>query len=172
LEIDKEIIDAKFQTIIDAYGTNRAYLEAIIRTNKNYQSALSDFSLDENKIATRRIKRLHKGKKEILYFGEDEHIQIKKELIKTLNDKTFFGDTRVSTQNWSYKITNKKLSSVNISFVQRVPVSKDADITVKTTATPKYTNQKANGKTIWNFKLEPKETKSIIFGYEISSAGK
>jgi len=170
INVDSEKLTAKFPTTIDAYGTNKAYLEAVLKTNKNYSSAIANFSLNGKKIASRRIQRLQKGKITKLYFGEDEHVQIKKELIKTLNDKTFFGDTRVSTQNWSYKITNTKKSSVDVNFIERVPVSKDANIAVKTLATPKYTNQKANGKTTWKFSLKPNETKNIIFGYEISSS--
>jgi len=170
LHVDKETMTAKFRTTIDAYGTNKAYLEASIKANKNYPSGMANYLLNTNPIASRHMQRLQKGKEAKLYFGEDEYIQIKKELIKTLNDKTFFGDKKVSTQNWSYKITNKKIQRTDVIFIERVPVSKSADITVKTSSTPKYTSQNAEGKTIWEFTLEPKETKSIIFGYEISKS--
>jgi len=172
LHVDKEVINAKFRSTIDAYGTNKAYLEASIKANKNYPNGMANYSLNTNPISSRHMKKLQKGKKEKLYFGEDEHIQIKKELIKTLNDKTFFGDKKVSTQNWSYKITSIKTYSTEISFIERVPVSKNAEIIVKTLSSPKQTHQNAKGKTVWEFTLEPKETKSIIFGYEISSENK
>ena len=89
-----------------------------------------------------------------LYFGEDEHIQIKKELIKTLDEKTFFGDKRISTQNWKYTITNKKPYSTDIEFIERVPVSKNADIVVKTLAQPKFNSQGAKGKNYLEFQAK------------------
>ena len=170
LDIDKEVVDASFKTVIDAYGSNRAYLEAVIKTDKNYSSAKANFFLNQNPISTRHIPVIKKGEETKLYFGEDEHIQITKELIKTLDEKTFFGDKQISTQNWKYTITSKKPYSTDIEFIERVPVSKDGDIVVKTLAKPPFSSQSAKGKTIWNFKLGPHAKKDIIFGYEIKKA--
>lgn len=168
LHVDKVIEDANFKTIIDAYGTNKAYLEATIKTKKDYSGANANFFLNQNPISTRYMKRVQKGVETKLYFGEDEHIQVKRELIKTLDEKTFFGDKKLSTQNWKYTITNKKPYPMDIEFIARVPVSKDADIKVKTLAQPKFNSQSAKGKTIWNFKLDNSREKEIIFGYEVS----
>ncbi len=170
LHVDKEIVNTDFKTIIDAYGSGKAYLEATIKTKKDYSGANSNFFLNQNSISARYINKIQKGKKTKLYFGEDEHIQIQKELIKTLDEKTFFGDKKISTQNWKYTITNKKPYSTNIEFITRVPVSKDGDIVVKTLAQPKFDSQSAKGKTIWNFKLIKNGKKEIIFGYEISNS--
>jgi len=168
LHVNKEIVNADFKIIIDAYGSGKAYLEASIKTKKDYSGAQANFFLNQNPISARYINKIQKSKKTKLYFGEDEHIQIQKELIKTLDEKTFFGDKKISTQNWKYTITNKKPYSVNIEFITRVPVSKDGDIVVKTLAQPKFNSQSAKGKTIWNFKLDSSREKEIIFGYEVS----
>ncbi len=109
LHVDKEILNASFKTIIDAYGTNRAYMEASIKTKKDYSGAHANYFLNQNPIAARYMGRVQKDKETKIYFGEDEHIQIEKELIKTLDEKTFFGDKKVSTQNWKYTIKNKNL---------------------------------------------------------------
>ena len=170
LHVDKEIVNASFKTIIDAYGTNKAYMQASIKTKKDYSGAHTNYFLNQNPIAARYMGKIYKGKETKLYFGEDEHIQIDKELIKTLDEKTFFGDDKISTQNWKYTITNKKPYSTNIEFIERTPVSKDEDIKVKTLAQPKFDSQSANGKTTWNFNLEANGKKNIIFGYEISNS--
>ncbi len=168
LEIDKEIADASFKSVIDAFGTNRAYLEARFKSQKNYIGARANLFLNQRAIASKHIKRIQKTEDTKLYFGEDEHIQVEKELVKTLDEKTFFGDKKISTQNWKYTISNKKPNSTNIEFIERVPISKDADIVVKTLALPEFDSQSAEGKTIWNFRLEPNRKKEIIFGYEVS----
>jgi hypothetical protein len=170
LHVDKEIVNADFKTIIDAYGSNKAYMEATIKTKKDYSGAHTNYFLNQNPIAARYMGKIQKNRNTKLYFGEDEHIQIKKELIKTLDEKTFFGDKKISTQNWKYTIINNKPFATDIEFITRIPVSKDADITVKTLAQPKFDSQSAKGKTIWNFKLKKDGKKEIIFGYEVSNS--
>jgi hypothetical protein len=170
IHIDKTMLDASFKNIIDAYGSNKAYLQATIKTKKNYSSAQANYFLNQNPIATRYMDKVKKGQPTQLYFGENEHIQITKRLIKTLNEKTFFRDKKVSTQNWKYTIINKKPYSTDVEFITRVPVSKDANIKVKTLALPKFDSQSAQGKTIWNLKLQPNNKTEIIFGYEISKS--
>ena len=169
LNIDKEILNASFKTVIDAYGTNKAYLEASVKTKKDYNSAQTNYFLNQNPIASRYIKKIKKETITKLYFGENEHIQIKKELIKRLNKKTFFGDKEVSTKNWKFTIENKKDEATQISFIQRIPLSKDANIEIKAIEKPKANLKKPNGMIIWNFLLEANDTKKIIFGYEISN---
>ena len=170
LYVDKEVLDASFKTVIDAYGTNKAYLEVTVKAEKDYNSAPANYFLDQNPIATKYMRKIQKDKETKLYFGEDEHIQIKKQLVKTLDEKTFFGDKKISTQKWKYSITNTKPYSTDIEFITRVPVSKDGDIVVKTLAEPKYDLQNAKGKTIWHFTLKAKDSKDIMFGYEISNS--
>jgi len=170
LHVDKEVVDALFKTAIDAYGTNKAYMEATIKTTKEYSVANANYLLNQNPIAFRYMNRIQKDKETKIYFGEDEHIQVQKELIKTLDEKTFFGDEKISTQNWKYTITNTKPYATNIEFITRVPVSKDADIKVKTFSKPQFTSQNAKGKTIWDFILQENESKNIIFGYEVSNS--
>lgn len=167
LRIDKKVVDASFKSVIDAYGTNRAYLEATFKSEKSYISVHANLFLNQNPIASKHINRIQKDKETKLYFGEDQHIQIEKELIKTLDEKTFFGDKKISTQNWKYTITNKKPYSADIEFIARAPVSKDANIEVNTLARPEFNSQSAEGKTIWSFRLEANAKKEIIFGYEI-----
>lgn len=170
LHVDTEMSDANFISYIDAYGTNKAYIQASFKMKKDYSKGVANLFLDSNPISSRQMKNIKKGVIQNLYFGEDEHIQISKELIKTLDEKTFFGDKKVSTQNWKYTIKNAKPFSTKVNFVQRVPVSKDGDIEVKTFAQPSFDAQDAQGKTEWNFTLEPTQSKNIIFGYEVSNS--
>lgn len=169
-DVDKKLLDADFKTVIDAYGTNKAYLEATIKTKKDYQESMAKYFLNSNPISSRYIDKIEKDKETKLYFGEDEHIQIQKKLVETLDEKTFFGDKKISTQNWEYTITNKKPYNTKVSFIESVPISKDADITVKIFAQPKENFLNAEGKIIWNFSLEENEQKKILFGYEVSNS--
>lgn len=167
-DLDEETLDAQFANYIDAYGTNRAYIQATFTPKKQYQSAINTLLLDNMLIAKKHFPTFKKDKEAKVYFGENEHIIIEKELIKTLAEKTFFGDTRIATQNWQYTITNTKEYAEDIIFTARTPVSKDANIVVKTTAQPEFDEKTAKGKTQWNFTLEANASKELIFGYEIA----
>lgn len=169
-DVDKKLLDAEFKTVIDAYGTNKAYLEATIKAKKNYQRSMAKYFLNSNPISSRPMNKIEKDKETKLYFGEDEHIQIDKKLVKTLDEKTFFGDKKISTQNWEYIITNKKPYDTKISFLERVPVSKDGDIKVSVFEQPKADFQDAKGKISWDFTLKASESKKILYGYEISNS--
>lgn len=166
--VDTEVLNTNFKTIIDAYGTSKAYLQASIKTKKNYPKGFVKLYLNHNPIASIFMPRIKKEADTKLYFGEDEQIQIKKELIKTEDEKTFFGSKNISTLKWEYKIINKKSKNAEISFINRVPVSKDAGIDVKIITVPDATSVTAKGKMTWDFILKAKETKNIVFGYEIS----
>ncbi|WP_458700553.1 DUF4139 domain-containing protein [Sulfurospirillum sp. 1307] len=165
--LNKEVLDANFETFIDAYGTNKPYIKATFKSHKNFERGLANLYLDLNPIAKRNIQTIKKESLSTMYFGEDEHIQIKKELIKTLNDKTFFGDKTISTQNWKYSIKNAGKYSKNVNFTEQIPVSKDAEIKVNFIGEPKPSLKSPNGKIQWKFRLEAGESKDIIFGYEI-----
>lgn len=168
LEVDAELVDANFKSVIDAYGTNRAYIEASFKSKKDYPAGIANYFFDTKPIASKHMPSIKKTETTKFYFGEDEHIHITKKLIETLNEKTFFGDKKISSQNWKYKITNTKPFSEQITLIERVPVSRDADISVTTSATPMPDTQSADGKTEWNFTLEGGKSKTIIFGYEVS----
>lgn len=168
IDIDKDTIKTSFRTVIDAYGTQQAYLQAKVLSEKNYAKGYAKFFLNNNPIGNKYITKIEKNKEKKLYFGSDEFVQIKKELVKTSEEKTFFSDKDISKRLWKYSVKNMKNKELNIDFIERLPISKDTNIKVKVISEPKFDYQNAKGKLTWNFKLKPQENKTITFGYEIS----
>jgi hypothetical protein len=168
IDIGEDVYDASFASLIDGYGTNKAYLEATFTPTKEYQRAEAKLSLNSLPIAQRTLQHIQKETPMKLYFGLNQFLHVNKELIKTESQKTFFGNSEIDTQKWRYTLDNKSKKALHVNFLQRAPVSKDGDITVKTIAEPAFTIQSAEGKISWVFELKPDETKEIVFGYEIT----
>ncbi|MBE0491486.1 MAG: DUF4139 domain-containing protein [Sulfurospirillum sp.] len=171
-DIDSQIMPAKFSTYIDAYGTDQAFMQATFKANKEYQNAPAKLYLNTMPIAQNQNFSIKKEQAATLYFGLNQFLHVDKKLIQTDMKKTFFADNEIDTKKWHYTISNVSKNALHVNFVHRVPVSKDANITVKTLAEPLYTSQNAEGRTHWEFALKPDETKEIIFGYEIIKKGK
>lgn len=169
ITLDNENIETNFSYLIDGYGSNKAYLKASFKPTKTYKNGEAKLFLNSMPIAKTYIKTLREKDKNVLYFGENQFISIKGKLIETEDESSFFaGET--STQKWQYTIANNNSFSTDIEFITRTPVSKDGDIKVTTIAEPKFTKQRATGKTIWEFTLKHDEVKKILFGYTIQKS--
>ncbi len=157
-----------FQNDIDGYGTSLAYLKAKFKSDKIYQSANAFIYLDGNRIGTMRVGNIKKGTKLDIYFGENQNIKVTKTLQKRFNESEFFGNKKIKTQLWLYKIKNLSKISKKVNLIERLPISQNEDIKVE----PLYDTKKANidkkGRVVWSFKLKYNETKSIKFGYKIT----
>lgn len=75
------------------------------------------------------------------------------------NTKLLHKDKSISTLKWEYEIINTKLSDAQIDFINRVPISKNANIVVKTLLNPQPTSTNTEGKL--NMKYQ-KELKRLI----------
>lgn len=167
LRLESKNIAAKYDYVIDAYGTNKAYVKADFVPTKTYVSGEAKLFFNSIAIGKIHLQRLNKGIKDSLYFGQNQFVHVEKELVNTTEEKGFFSG-KTSRREWKYTLSNTSKHTLDITFITKTPISKDADITVKTIAKPTFSTQNAQGKTSWKLRLEPNENKEIIFGYEIN----
>gem|GEM_PF-5909996 len=167
LPLESQKIAAKYDYVIDAYGTNKAYVKADFKPTKTYVGGKAKLFFNSIAIGKIYLKKLDKGIEDSLYFGQNQFVHVKKELVKTTEEKSFFSG-KTSKRKWKYTLSNANTQTLNITFITKTPVSKDADITVETIAKPAFSSQNAEGKTSWKLRLSPNQSKEIIFGYEIN----
>ncbi|MCF6173483.1 MAG: DUF4139 domain-containing protein [Campylobacteraceae bacterium] len=167
ITLDKEIQPILFTNDIDGYSSSLAYLKVNFKSKKFYQSAMAYLYLDENKIGTRRLPNIQKNSNIDIYFGQNQNIKIKKILLKKFNKSEFFGNTKITTLVWQYKITNNSKILQKINLIERLPISQNENIEIKPLFDTKNAKIDKKGKTVWNFNLAPKRTKIIKFGYEV-----
>ena len=161
-----------FQNDIDGYASDLAYLKASFKSDKYYQNAKAYVKLEKSHIGIINLKRIKKGEKVAIYFGENQNIKIKKTLLKRYDESEFFGNNRVNTRVWQYKITNQSNVTQKINLMERIPISQNEDIKVEPLFDAKKAKINEKGKVIWSFSLIPNDTKMIKFGYKTTKPEK
>lgn len=159
---------------IDGFSTSKPFYKVEFKSKKNYMPMLAKFYIDGLYIGQNYLQGIKKDKKSTLYFGKDEFVYIKKDLIKDMKEEPFFSMNKLKTEKiYKYTITNKQDKIMNFELVERIPVSKHEDIKVKLISSKKFTKKEDNkGKIIYNFSLKPKEKYTLEFGYEVEKPNK
>jgi len=165
----KDAYKAKDSIEIDGFGYSKPFYKVSFKADKLYGVQNSKLYLDGIFVGNYYQKEMKKGKENSIYFGEDRLIDVKKELIKEMNEKPFFSISKIKTQKlWKYTIVNKHNVEKTVSLVERLPISTHEDIKVKLISNTNYTKKEDNtGKISYDFVLKPNETKVIDFGYEV-----
>lgn len=169
----KDKYEANDSLEIDGYSKSQAFFKVDFKSKKLYGVLNSKQYLDATYIGRSNLNEIKKDKKSSIYFGANRFIDVKKELVKDMQNEPFFSINKLKTQKiWDYEITNNSNKTQKISLVERVPVSKHEDIKVVLIGKSKQTILEKNGKITFDFELKPKEVKKINFGYEIEKPTK
>lgn len=153
---------------IDGYDSSEPFLKVDFKSKKLYGVLNSKLYLDGTYVGERYTKEIKKDKETSLFFATNRFIDVKKELVKDMKEEPFFSVDKLKTQKlWKYSITNNHSKAQNVSIVERVPVSKHEDIKIKLIGKTKHKLLTNDGKIIFEFKLQPNESKVIEFGYEV-----
>ena len=104
-----------------------------------------------------------------LGFGVDDFIRVRHALAEEKRSETGIISTS-KTDARSYRITVKNLHerAIQVSVLDQIPVSQNADITVELTGKSPPSRRDVDNKrgvVAWDFKLEPAEERTIDFGY-------
>ncbi len=103
-----------------------------------------------------------------LYFGSDDRIRIKRELVSRDTEKIFMADKRRVRYAYEIKVENHTGETQKISLRDQLPVSRREDIKVKfEEAEPKIETQDEMNRLEWNLQLTPKAKTTIRFDFSI-----
>lgn len=160
-------IDAKYQNFIDGYGSVRAYLQANFTPREYIGGGEANFMLDGALIGKRYVHELIPKKEAFLYFGQNNFIQIEKELLEKMSDSSFFGTSKNVKTLWKYIVTNRSKKAQKIEFAERLPISQDKKIIVKQIGSLKPRFISKQGEVAYDFELKGSVKKTFTFGYEV-----
>lgn len=164
---NQQKIDASFDNVIDGYANVKAYLKCEFTPKEYVMPGESVFSLDGMMIGEKFTDELIKNDKTHLYFGQNNFIQIQKELLQKMKDKSLFGGSKTTKTLWQYTIKNQNSKPQNITLIERLPISQDSDIKVKQIGSLETKNISKKGEVKSNFIIMPHEEKVFDYGYEI-----
>lgn len=149
---------------IDGYSNSIPFLKCKINSDIYIPYNKFDIELDNININNDYME-IKKGEN-IIYFGEDKFIDVKKELIEKHFDESFnkilSNDTY--TLKWKYIIQNNHNNDKNIELKERIPKIIDDKFKLKYNFSIKPKNiNKDNGEIIFDLNLKPKEKIEIIY---------
>ncbi|MGC4022122.1 MAG: DUF4139 domain-containing protein [Cyclobacteriaceae bacterium] len=102
-----------------------------------------------------------------LSLGRDKRIVVKREKQKELTSRKLIGTNQKESYAWEISVRNTKNESIKITIEDQIPVSQNSQIEVTAVDIAGANYNKDTGKLIWNSKLQPNETKKIVFKYEV-----
>lgn len=102
-----------------------------------------------------------------LSLGRDKRIVVKREKLKDLTSRKFIGTNQKESYAWEISVRNTKSEPVRVSVEDQIPVSQNSQIEVTPTDLANAVYNKDTGKLSWDMKLQPNETKKIVFKYEV-----
>ncbi|HTH55268.1 MAG TPA: DUF4139 domain-containing protein [Cyclobacteriaceae bacterium] len=102
-----------------------------------------------------------------LSLGRDKRIVVKREKLKELTSRKFIGTNQKESYAWEISVRNTKSEPVRVSVEDQIPVSQNTQIEVTPVDLANAVYNKDTGKLSWDLKLQPNETKKIVFKYEV-----
>ncbi|MEV6768268.1 DUF4139 domain-containing protein [Nocardia sp. NPDC051030] len=110
------------------------------------------------------------GEERELALGVDDRIRIERELVRRNATKATLGSTRRTEVEYTITVANHGTRPATVTVLDRLPVSRDASITVKETAAkPEPADRDELGVLTWKTNLEPQAQTTITFGYRVES---
>jgi uncharacterized protein (TIGR02231 family) len=103
----------------------------------------------------------------LISLGRDKRIQIQRTKLKDFCSRSFTGSSRKELLTWEISLRNTRKEAITIVVEDQVPVTTNKDIEVKVQNAGGAQLDEATGKLTWTLKLEPEQSQSVRFSYEV-----
>ncbi|WP_327144927.1 DUF4139 domain-containing protein [Nocardia sp. NBC_01327] len=111
------------------------------------------------------------GEERELALGVDDRIRVERELVRRNATKATLGSARRTEVEYMITLSNHGTRPATVTVLDRLPVSRDAAITVRETTTkPQPADRDELGVLTWKTDLSPQAETTITFGYRVESA--
>jgi uncharacterized protein (TIGR02231 family) len=144
------------------------FVTAKVQNNELISQLSGEASIYLNGVFTGKIQLSQQPKDSLLLtLGKDRRLHVQREMVKTLNSKSFFGSNKKELQTYELRITNTSKENIAILVEDQIPVSTQNDLEIKLISSDQAIHAIETGKLSWNISLEPKQVKNIRFSYEL-----
>lgn len=103
----------------------------------------------------------------VLSLGVDPTLVVERKQINDLKDRSFFGNTRIIKRNYEINIRNNKNSSVDITLLDRIPISQNREIKVESLSYGNASFDDKTGVVTWKVNLPAKGSEKSNISYEV-----
>lgn len=129
--------------------------------------------LDDAFVASGAMKAVMPGEKLELALGADEGISIKRQLVNRYTESTgFSGSGKRVTYEYKITVKNNKATKEQVSFKDRLPISRNEKIVVKLLSpADRDIKREEDGKLVWDWELEPGKSRETVLKFSVDYPG-
>ncbi|CAB3871476.1 hypothetical protein LMG26689_03006 [Achromobacter animicus] len=129
--------------------------------------------LDDAFVASGAMKAVMPGEKLELALGADDGISIKRQLVNRYTESTgFSGSGKRVTYEYKITVKNNKATKEQVSFADRLPISRNEKIVVKLLSpSERDIKREEDGKLVWDWELEPGKSRETVLKFSVDYPG-
>lgn len=129
--------------------------------------------LDDSFVAASAMKAVMPGEKVELAMGADDGISIKRQLVNRFTESTgFSGNGKRVTYEYKITVKNNKATKEQVTFKDRLPVSRNEKIEVKLLSpADRDIKREDDGVLAWNWELEPGKSRETVLKFSVDYPG-
>ncbi len=152
-----------------------AFLTALANNNTEYPflaGTLNTF-LEDAFVAASSMKPVMPGEKDELALGADDGISIKRQLVNRFTESTgFSGNGKRVTYEYKITVKNNKATKEQVSFKDRLPISRNEKIEVKLLSpADRDIKREDDGVLVWNWDMEPGKSRDAVLKFSVDYPG-
>ncbi len=152
-----------------------AFLTALANNNTEYPflaGTLNTF-LEDAFVAASSMKPVMPGEKVELALGADDGISIKRQLVNRFTESTgFSGNGKRVTYEYKITVKNNKATKEQVSFKDRLPISRNEKIEVKLLSpADRDIKREDDGVLVWNWDMEPGKSRDAVLKFSVDYPG-
>ncbi|MFA5955773.1 mucoidy inhibitor MuiA family protein [Hyphomicrobium sp.] len=151
-----------------------AYLYANIKVTKGLPMLPGTVYLfrDGTFVGAGDLPLLRPGEDHDIGFGVDDQVKVKHSVLEDKRGETgLISTSHVDSRNFQVNVKNLHERAIDVTILDRVPISQNDDIKVEVTGRASPTTQNVDGKRgviAFTARLEPDEEKILEYGYRVS----
>lgn len=169
--IDMEKLSAKFDYITIPKLNESAFLRGKLKNTLPYPiiSGPADIFISQEFVGSTNLPFTAKDDELSLYFGRDEQIKVKYEMLKREKGGAgLFGNREKIKFSYRITIQNLRKRTVEIEVLDQIPISQNTQIEVKdVNINPQPKSKAEKGIISWLFTLEPQTKKEITIEFTV-----
>jgi len=100
-------------------------------------------------------------------LGRDKSIVVKRIKVKDKSREKTLSDQKIVTKTFEISVRNTKSVPIRLLVEDQMPIAQDAAIKIEYLEFSKASFNPDSGKLTWDLKLDPKDSKKLIFSYEV-----
>lgn len=166
-------LEAQLDHVTAPVQSEEVTLRATVKNSTTHTLPAAAASLfhEGDFVGSTHVEAWAPGEERELALGVDDRVRVERELVKRDATKAVLGSSRRIDAEYLITVSNHSPRKIRLTVLDQLPVSRDAQITVKETAAqPEPAERSDLGVITWKSDLDPGSKAKIRFGYRVESA--